>query len=210
MRGSYNSYVTVEGGLSVMPNRRPLARPFRRNGKPVSSTHSQTSTRTHALTHRSLHIFTWPIDCEMRTALRTAFLSVLCQLLLWAGEHTHTTRYGSVDGAMATGEREAKKIIRYKRNKWWPMETDQLQNRSWNMIVVMNTVISFLHNDINDNKNAKQCQSPSNFHTLPELEKNHIRVGRVTGTSAFHILLDFVANLVLYCFWTLTFIFLPC
>ncbi|XP_037793525.1 spermine oxidase-like [Penaeus monodon] len=72
MRGSYNSYVTVEGGLSVMPNRRPLARPFRRNGKP---------------------------------------------LLLWAGEHTHTTRYGSVDGAMATGEREAKKIIRYKRNK---------------------------------------------------------------------------------------------
>lgn len=134
MRGSYNSYVTVEGGLSVMPNRRPLARPFRRNGKPVSSTHSHTSTRTHALTHRSLHIFTWPIDCEMRTALRTAFLSVLCQLLLWAGEHTHTTRYGSVDGAMATGEREAKKIIRYKRNKWWPMETDQLQNRSYSWL----------------------------------------------------------------------------
>ncbi|XP_047485956.1 spermine oxidase-like [Penaeus chinensis] len=71
MRGSYNSYVTVEGGLTVMPNRSPLARTVRRNGKP---------------------------------------------LLLWAGEHTHTTRYGSVDGAMATGVREAKKIIRYKRN----------------------------------------------------------------------------------------------
>nr|XP_027213913.1 spermine oxidase-like [Penaeus vannamei] len=70
MRGSYNSYVTVEGALSVMPNRSPLARTVRRNGKP---------------------------------------------LLLMAGEHTHTTRYGSVDGAMATGVREAKKIIRYRK-----------------------------------------------------------------------------------------------
>lgn len=33
----------------------------------------------------------------------------------WAGEHTHTTRYGTVDGAMDTGEREAKKIIAYRK-----------------------------------------------------------------------------------------------
>lgn len=35
------------------------------------------------------------------------------QVLLWAGEHTHTTRYGTVDGAIETGEREAYKVIDY-------------------------------------------------------------------------------------------------
>ncbi|XP_063595369.1 spermine oxidase-like [Penaeus indicus] len=71
MRGSYNSYVTVEGGNTVMRNsRQPLAQSVEKFGKPV---------------------------------------------LLWAGEHTHTTRYGTVDGAMDTGEREAKKIIAYRK-----------------------------------------------------------------------------------------------
>ncbi|XP_063595280.1 peroxisomal N(1)-acetyl-spermine/spermidine oxidase-like [Penaeus indicus] len=34
-------------------------------------------------------------------------------MLLWAGEHTHSTRYGTVDGAIVTGEREADRIINY-------------------------------------------------------------------------------------------------
>ncbi|XP_042858045.1 spermine oxidase-like, partial [Penaeus japonicus] len=32
-------------------------------------------------------------------------------VVTWAGEHTHNTRYGTVDGAMATGEREAHRIL---------------------------------------------------------------------------------------------------
>nr|XP_027234645.1 peroxisomal N(1)-acetyl-spermine/spermidine oxidase-like [Penaeus vannamei] len=32
-------------------------------------------------------------------------------VLTWAGEHTHNTRYGTVDGAMATGKREAHRIL---------------------------------------------------------------------------------------------------
>lgn len=31
-------------------------------------------------------------------------------VLLWAGEHTHNTRYSTVDGAMETGQREARRI----------------------------------------------------------------------------------------------------
>lgn len=34
-------------------------------------------------------------------------------MLLWAGEHTHSTRYGTVDGAIVTGEREADRILNY-------------------------------------------------------------------------------------------------
>ncbi|XP_047486049.1 spermine oxidase-like [Penaeus chinensis] len=41
-------------------------------------------------------------------------------MLLWAGEHTHSTRYGTVDGAIVTGEREADRIINY----WDQMYTD--------------------------------------------------------------------------------------
>ncbi|XP_042891060.1 peroxisomal N(1)-acetyl-spermine/spermidine oxidase-like [Penaeus japonicus] len=64
-RGSYNSYVTLQGNLA---DRSPLAKATLKSGKPV---------------------------------------------LLWAGEHTHTTRYGTVDGAIETGEREAYKVIDY-------------------------------------------------------------------------------------------------
>lgn len=55
MRGSYNSYVTVEGALSVMPNRSPLARTVRRNGKPVSSTRKHPPMRTQL--HTRIHIY---------------------------------------------------------------------------------------------------------------------------------------------------------
>ncbi|XP_066938933.1 spermine oxidase-like [Macrobrachium rosenbergii] len=34
------------------------------------------------------------------------------QVIFWAGEHTDTERYGTVDGAMSTGEREAFKVLR--------------------------------------------------------------------------------------------------
>ncbi|XP_068227572.1 spermine oxidase-like [Palaemon carinicauda] len=33
------------------------------------------------------------------------------QILFWAGEHTETDRYGTVDGAMTSGEREAYKVL---------------------------------------------------------------------------------------------------
>ncbi|XP_042240426.1 peroxisomal N(1)-acetyl-spermine/spermidine oxidase-like isoform X2 [Homarus americanus] len=32
-------------------------------------------------------------------------------VVVWAGEHTHNTRYGTVDGAMDTGKREALRIV---------------------------------------------------------------------------------------------------
>ncbi|XP_045132234.1 peroxisomal N(1)-acetyl-spermine/spermidine oxidase-like [Portunus trituberculatus] len=35
-------------------------------------------------------------------------------VLLWAGEHTHDTRYGTVDGAMDTGNKEALRILSLK------------------------------------------------------------------------------------------------
>lgn len=30
---------------------------------------------------------------------------------MWAGEHTHSTRYGTVDGAYDTGEREGYRLL---------------------------------------------------------------------------------------------------
>ncbi|KAK7078933.1 hypothetical protein SK128_020192 [Halocaridina rubra] len=39
------------------------------------------------------------------------------KVLLWAGEHTHNTRYSTVDGALSSGKREAKKLLRIMKRK---------------------------------------------------------------------------------------------
>nr|XP_027238152.1 peroxisomal N(1)-acetyl-spermine/spermidine oxidase-like [Penaeus vannamei] len=47
-----------------------------------------------------------------REALATPIVNANRKTVLtWAGEHTHNTRYGTVDGAMATGKREAHRIL---------------------------------------------------------------------------------------------------
>ncbi|XP_068237570.1 spermine oxidase-like [Palaemon carinicauda] len=73
MRGSYNSYVTVEGDKAGLKNRKPFLRPIKNGQKN--------------------------------------------QVIFWAGEHTDTTRFGTVDGAMKSGQKTAKRIARYRKSK---------------------------------------------------------------------------------------------
>ncbi|KAK8743488.1 hypothetical protein OTU49_001105, partial [Cherax quadricarinatus] len=54
------------------------------------------------LQERHTHIF--------HPALPQSLVNAL-MVVLWAGEHTHNTRYSTVDGAMETGKHEALKII---------------------------------------------------------------------------------------------------
>lgn len=72
-RGSYSSYVTVEGDRAGLHSRDRLAVPL--------------------------------VNSKGNT------------VVLWAGEHTHNTRYGTVDGAMKTGKREAINLLRIMKGK---------------------------------------------------------------------------------------------
>ena len=47
----------------------------------------------------------------MKSVLTLSGVLLVLQVLLWAGEHTHNTRYGTVDGAMDTGNTEALRIL---------------------------------------------------------------------------------------------------
>ncbi|XP_064079760.1 spermine oxidase-like isoform X3 [Macrobrachium nipponense] len=67
MRGSYNSYIPVQGDKAGLRSRAPLAQPI-------------TNSKNGKVIH-------------------------------WAGEHTSDTRYGTVDGAMDSGETAAFAII---------------------------------------------------------------------------------------------------
>ncbi|KAK3891169.1 hypothetical protein Pcinc_004958 [Petrolisthes cinctipes] len=73
-RGSYNSFVTVEGDKAGLRNRNPLTRPL------VNSNQKK--------------------------------------MLYWAGEHLSNTRYGTVDGAMDTGETQAYRLIDANPKYW--------------------------------------------------------------------------------------------
>ncbi|KAG0711917.1 Peroxisomal N(1)-acetyl-spermine/spermidine oxidase [Chionoecetes opilio] len=50
-------------------------------------------------------------DMDGQMARWAEYFGQLFTVLLWAGEHTHNTRYSTVDGAMDTGHREARRIV---------------------------------------------------------------------------------------------------
>ncbi|XP_064079762.1 peroxisomal N(1)-acetyl-spermine/spermidine oxidase-like isoform X2 [Macrobrachium nipponense] len=73
MRGSYNSYVTVEGDKAGLKSRKPF----------LKSIKNQQNNK----------------------------------VIFWAGEHTDTTRFGTVDGAMKSGTKAAQRIVKYRKMK---------------------------------------------------------------------------------------------